>query len=104
MGKYRSAIVIVIATLVLGIGYYVSTSLLGSKEAVKHVEKNEEKEAIETWIPTDEASEADEVIETQVETEFPEGMTEDEVQDAIHSMSHSKVYASEKWSDLEPTQ
>ncbi|MFP5110077.1 DUF6241 domain-containing protein [Neobacillus sp. C211] len=104
MGKYRSSIVIVIATIVLGIGYYVSTSLVGSKEAVKHVEKNEEKEVIETWTPTDEASEADEVIETQVETEFPEGITEAEVQDAIHSMSHSKVYASEKWSDLEPTQ
>jgi hypothetical protein len=46
MGKYRSAIVIVFATLVLGIGYYVSTSLIGSKEEVEHNDKNEKKEVI----------------------------------------------------------
>ncbi|WP_147535160.1 DUF6241 domain-containing protein [Bacillus marasmi] len=36
--------------------------------------------------------------------EFPADLREDQVQSAIHHMSHTKVYAEEKWGSLKPTQ
>ncbi|ETI69413.1 DUF6241 domain-containing protein [Neobacillus vireti] len=106
MGKNKLALGIVFAILILGIGYYVSTSFMGAKEMeVKEpIEKNEKKDGKESVTTVADVMEDDEKIESQVEKEFPLGMTEAEIQKAIHSMSHSKVYAEQKWTHLEPTQ
>lgn len=104
MGNYRSAIVVVIAILVLGIGYFVSTSLIGSQKMIEPIDNNEEMDVIERWTASDVVMEEDQEIDSQVENEFPVEITKADVQNAIHSMSHSKVYATEKWRYLEPTQ
>lgn len=106
MGKNRVSILFVVVTLVLCIGYYVSTSLAGSEKLKKPGEQTEENDVIETWASSDEVVEEgeEEKVESQVEIEFPIDMTEADVQNAIHHMSHAKVLATEKWSHLEPTQ
>ena len=101
MRKNKIGISIVVATLVLGIGLYVSTSFLGSDNKKQHTGNMEEKDVI-----TSLTNAIDEVV-TKVddgEKEFSLDMTEDDIQNAIHHMSHAKVYAVEKWSHLEPTQ
>lgn len=104
--RNRIVIILSIATLVLGIGYYVSTILAGSEEGKEPIEQKEVNDVIETWTSNDEVvEEVEEVkVESQVEKEFPLDMTEADVQNSIHRMSHAKVLAAEKWSHLEPTQ
>lgn len=101
MRKNKIGMIMVAATLVLGIGIYVSTSFIGSEKEKQHIGSKVEKDVI-----TSLAEAIDEVVTKEVdsEKEFPLDMTEDDIQNAIHHMSHAKVYAVEKWSHLEPTQ
>jgi hypothetical protein len=86
-----------IASLVLGIGIYLAASFIGSQEVKEPKDKSEEENILETLTAIIKPEE-------DVENKFPLDMTEDEVQKAIHHMSHAKVYAKEKWSHLEPNQ
>lgn len=101
MGKNKIGIIIIFATLVLAIGLSVFTNFVGTENANKPNEKREEMDVAETLTAA-----IDQVVkkEIDVDKEFPLDMTEDDIQNAIHHMSHAKVYAVEKWSHLEPTQ
>ena len=108
--KNKSTILIVIAAIVLGFGIYGSTSFIGSKE-VKGPTEKEEKEVVTEPVTTaaegvgeEENGESEVETASAVKTEFPLEMAEEEIQNTIHAMSHSKVYAVEKWTHLEPNQ
>lgn len=103
--KNKSIIIIVVAALVLVMGYYVSTSLIGSKE-IKQGEKVEDKDGTDSVTTTAEAVDDQGQMETgtKVERELPLDISEEKIQNSIHAMSHAKVYAKQKWSHLEPTQ
>ncbi|MDR6123478.1 hypothetical protein QFZ87_003075 [Bacillus sp. SLBN-46] len=105
MGITKRAIIILIAVILLGFGYNVFTSLIESKDTKESVDKVEESDVIKTLATSGEEDIGEDYVsESQEVEEFPLDMTEDYVQNAIHSMSHAKVYAPEKRGHLEPTQ
>ncbi|MFJ7728365.1 DUF6241 domain-containing protein [Neobacillus sp. NPDC097160] len=86
----KGVIIVLLAVIVLGSYYYFSKgSLPFQKDAVTvKVEKTKEGETVVKMEDTN---------SSKIEREFPTDMSEDEVMDAIHKMSHQKVRADKKW-------
>ncbi|MCM3729385.1 DUF6241 domain-containing protein [Neobacillus cucumis] len=89
--SWPQRVMIIIAVMVLCIfSYYQTTgSLPSQKDTVTvSVEKSDNGHSV---IKMDDPN------SQEIEKEFPMDMTEDEVMDAIHKMSHQKVESSKKW-------
>ena len=103
--RMKTVVAIVISVVVLGIGYYVSTSFIETEKVIEVTDERHEMEVTESVITNEEEVEVEEGNRTMFdENEFPEGISEGRVQNAIHHMSHAKVYANKKWNHLEPSQ
>lgn len=86
----KGIIIILLAVIVVGTYYYFSMgSLPFQKDAVTvKVEKTKEGETV---VKMEDSN------SSKIEREFPTDMSENEVMDAIHKMSHQKVRADQKW-------
>ena len=105
----KSIIGIVIGVICVGIVFFVYTSVLESEKTsgpqsaeMENEEVTSSEENNVTDIEDNKENERNQ--EADVEREFPMNMDEQRVQNAIHHMSHAKVYAEQKWGHLEPTQ
>lgn len=77
---------------------YISEKLTGANDSVTTQSEPLEDEEIEKLINT-----VPEETKYDLVEQFPDDMTEIEVMDAIHHMSHQKIHASEKWGKLQIT-
>ncbi|WP_160723725.1 DUF6241 domain-containing protein [Bacillus sp. USDA818B3_A] len=102
--KNKLTIVIVVTAIVLGFAMYFSTSFIGTKEVIGPSKTEEKKVVAEPVTTAAEGNEEKEKIGPELEEELPLDLSEEEIQNKIHAMSHAKVHAEEKWTHLEPTQ
>ncbi|MEH7118522.1 DUF6241 domain-containing protein [Neobacillus vireti] len=89
--SWSQRVMIIFAVIVLGIFYYYQTtgSFPLQKDTVTvSVQKSDDGQSV---IKMDDPN------RQEIEKEFPMNMTEDEVMDAIHKMSHQKVESRKKW-------
>ena len=94
----------VIIAIILGFAMYFSTSFIGTKEVIGP-SKTEEKKVVAVPVTTTAEGTGDEDKKgSELEEELPLDLSEEEIQNKIHAMSHAKVHAEEKWTHLEPTQ
>jgi hypothetical protein len=107
--KNKFTIIIFVSLVVVGtVVYYFSsnnTEFVVKPDPDKRMtvssEKSDKKETLDNDVsPTS----ADPEVDLELVSDFPNNMTEIEIQDTIHQMSHTKVYADEKWGSIEPTQ
>ncbi len=93
MGKLHKTIVIPLLVILLGIAVFGFIDYR-SKETISVIQKTS---------PSQNDSAGGTYLEIQedrsepIEKELPNKMTEEQVQDAIHQMSHQKVRAEKKW-------
>ena len=98
-------IIAIIAIVGIGVYFYTSNNTIQNvagteKEKVADVNEDSNKDISETNdLPASDSETESELIE-----EFPIDMSESDIQSAIHHMSHTKVYAEEKWGYLVPSQ
>ena len=93
MGKLHKTIVIPLLVILLGIAVFGFIDYR-SKETVSVIQKtssSQNQPAGGTYL------EIQEDRSEPIEKELPNKMTEEQVQDAIHQMSHQKVRAEKKW-------
>ena len=93
MGKLHKTIVIPLLVILLGIAVFGFIDYR-SKETVSVIQKNSSSQnqpAGGTYL------EIQEDRLEPIQKELPNKMTEEQVQDAIHQMSHQKVRAEKKW-------
>ncbi|ULT56342.1 DUF6241 domain-containing protein [Neobacillus drentensis] len=89
--SWAQRVMIMIAVMVLGIfSYYQTTGSLPFQKKPVTV-------MVQTSKDGQSAIKIDDPASKEIEKDFPMNMTEDEVMDAIHKMSHQKVEASKKW-------
>jgi hypothetical protein len=89
--SWAQRVMIIIAVMVLGIfSYYQTTGSFPFQKKSVTVVVQKSKDGQSVIKMDDPASQV-------IEKDFPMDMTEDEVMDAIHKMSHQKVEASKKW-------
>ncbi|KAA0548377.1 hypothetical protein FZW96_07320 [Bacillus sp. BGMRC 2118] len=89
--------VVPVILLALGMAVYYFTQIAPQETS----QEDKKEKASVTTVVKEAASKL--VNPNSVNTDFPLDMTEDEVQVAIHYMSHQKVYAEEKWGAIELT-
>ncbi|MGN8843335.1 DUF6241 domain-containing protein [Niallia sp. HCP3S3_B10] len=107
--KNKFAIIIFVSLVVVGTGVYFfssnDTDFEVKPEPEKRMTVNSEKDDKSEEIDNnDSTTSTDPEADLELISEFPNNMKELEIQDAIHQMSHTKVYADEKWGSIEPTQ
>lgn len=99
--------IIALSVLVLMLGYYGYTSFIGSgEETVERGEKGgeiEQSKATVSGTVVDEKEKKKSRSEKKMEKQYPSDIDESVIQNAIHQMSHSMVYADKKWGHLEPS-
>lgn len=105
----RVAILSVIVIVVFIGGYFILNIFLGdggerTQEEMTEIEENGEGASVEDVDEDDVSRMHVRSTEISVEDLFPMEMGEAGVQDAIHHMSHQKVYADVKWGRLEITE
>lgn len=100
MKKTLMVISISVGVLALGVGIFYSNNYLNQPS------EEEIQEAQEQIEETFKMAEDDMPEEEQVSLKefFPDDMSEDRMQTVLHSMSHQKVRAEEKWGQLQITQ
>jgi len=106
----KTTMIIALSVLVLMLGYYGYTSFIGSgEETVEQVEESGETgETGQSKTPVsgtvvDEQEKKRSRSEKKMEKQYPSDSDESVIQNAIHQMSHSMVYADKKWGHLEPS-
>jgi Family of unknown function (DUF6241) len=89
--SWAQRMMIIIAVMVLGIfSYYRTTGSIPFQKKSVTVVVQKSKDG-QSMIKLDDPN------SQEIEKDFPMNMTENEVMDAIHKMSHQKVEASKKW-------
>jgi hypothetical protein len=94
----KSRFIIIMVIFIIAIGYYFF-SLVDEQEIIDEnpytVEISRDEQDEEPNAPAE--------MNEDVVAKFPLNMREKDMQDALHWMSHSKVFAKEKWGHMEIT-
>lgn len=89
------------------LGYYGYASFIGGGEEVERVKESGETQQTKAPVSgtvVDEQEKNKSRAEKKMEKQYPPDVAESVIQNAIHHMSHSMVYADKKWGHLEPSQ
>jgi hypothetical protein len=89
--SWPQRVMIIFVVMVLGVFYYYQTSgsfSLHKDTVMVSVQKSDDGQSVIKVVDPN---------SQEIAKEFPMDMTEDEVMDAIHRMSHQKVESSKKW-------
>ena len=89
--SWPQRVMIIFAVIVLGVFYYYKTT--GSMP----LHKDTVKVAVQKSTNGESVIEIDDSNSQEIEKDFPLDMTEAEVMETIHKMSHQKVKADKKW-------
>ncbi|WP_432355831.1 DUF6241 domain-containing protein [Sporosarcina sp. A2] len=91
MKKKIGLITIVGIVVLLGIGLFLAQSLRDTKDSLDRPASSKQDSIVHT---------IDEHDKKPAEQEFPDTLSEYDLQEAIHAMSHQKVKASPKWTSI----